>query len=74
MAERILYLVRHAHYQTEHGYNGELTDLGHAQAQATARALADLPLTAIISSTWIRAEQTAGIVAQYHPRLEVQRA
>jgi serine/threonine-protein phosphatase PGAM5 len=74
MAERILYLIRHAAYENEKGIKGRLTEFGRQQAQATAAALADLPVTSIICSTWARAEETAHIIADYHPHLEVQRA
>jgi probable phosphoglycerate mutase len=40
-----------------------LTDLGRQQAEALARLLADVPLTAIYSSPIVRAAETAQVVA-----------
>lgn len=66
---RIL-LVRHGESQgnAERRFGGHtptpLSELGHAQAEATARALADENVTAIYSSDLLRAVQTAEPLAR----------
>jgi len=45
---------------------------GLEQASCLAKAMKDVPLTAIYSSALKRAFQTADAVAQLHPKLEVQ--
>jgi glucosyl-3-phosphoglycerate phosphatase len=44
----------------------ELTELGHAQAQAAAQQLAEVPLTRIIISPYVRALQTAEPIVKSH--------
>jgi glucosyl-3-phosphoglycerate phosphatase len=44
----------------------ELTELGHAQAEAAAAQLADVPLTRIIISPYMRALQTAQPMLNFH--------
>jgi glucosyl-3-phosphoglycerate phosphatase len=44
----------------------ELTELGLAQAEAAAAQLADVPLTRIIISPYMRALQTAAPVLKFH--------
>ncbi|MBN1908439.1 MAG: histidine phosphatase family protein [Pirellulales bacterium] len=66
----ILYLVRHGQslYNAEGRIQGQadtpLSELGHQQAAAVARAMADLPIEAIYASPLLRASQTAGHLAQ----------
>jgi len=57
---RYLHFVRHGQYVTGEGY---LTELGKRQARHVARAFARVPLDRMVSSDWIRARQTARIVA-----------
>ncbi len=44
-----------------------LSDYGRKQAERTAAFLANRPVAAIYSSPLLRARQTAGIIARYHP-------
>ncbi len=44
-----------------------LSDYGRKQAERTATFLANRPVAAIYSSPLLRARQTAGIIARYHP-------
>lgn len=70
-----LYLMRHGHvhnpmkilYGRLPGYH--LSELGRQQAHAAGRWLRGKPLAAIYSSPMERAQQTAGIVAEYHDGL-----
>lgn len=70
-----LYLMRHGHvhnpakilYGRLPGYH--LSEAGRQQAHAAGRWLRGKPLTAIYSSPMERAQQTAGIVAEYHDGL-----
>jgi serine/threonine-protein phosphatase PGAM5 len=63
LAIRTLYLIRHGQYDptdpTDHPLQGELSPLGKMQAGRIAKALAQVPITAIHYSTLRRAEQTA---------------
>lgn len=54
------------------GVNMQLNAEGLDQAKCLAKAMKDVPLTAIYSSSLKRAFQTADAVAQLHPKLEVQ--
>ncbi|POM71464.1 Phosphoglycerate mutase [Phytophthora palmivora] len=74
-----LYLCRHG--QTDfnrqrklqgRGVNMALNAEGLDQAKCLAKAMKDVPLTAIYSSGLKRAFQTADTVAQLHPKIEVQ--
>lgn len=74
-----LFLCRHG--QTEfnrlhkfqgRGVNTTLNDTGRAQAQQLAHAMRHVPLRAVYSSTLRRARETAAIVAELHPKLELQ--
>lgn len=73
-----LYLVRHGQSlaNVEERCAGhtdvDLSGLGVLQAEATARALADVPFTALYSSDLLRAYRTAEAHTVYHP-LEVQK-
>lgn len=62
MPDRILYLVRHGHYDQSNG--GSLSDIGRQQAMASARWLRSLDVSAIHCSTLKRAEETAAIVSK----------
>ncbi|DAZ93189.1 TPA: hypothetical protein N0F65_010765, partial [Lagenidium giganteum] len=74
-----LFLCRHG--QTDYnlkcmfqgrGVNTVLNDTGILQANFLARAMRNVPLSAIYSSTLNRAKETAMIVAQYHPTVKMQ--
>ncbi|CAI9734821.1 Hypothetical predicted protein [Octopus vulgaris] len=75
-AVRHLFLIRHGQYltrQTE-DYLNILTPLGEEQALMTGRRLLELkiPFTRIVSSTMMRADQTAKIVHQFFPDLRLE--
>ncbi|MEK7098522.1 MAG: histidine phosphatase family protein [Patescibacteria group bacterium] len=70
--KKTIYLVRHG--EAEHNlkepprlYRGplaELTELGHQQAQCIAERASKLPIDALIASTMVRAQQTAGHISR----------
>ncbi len=67
-----LYFVRHGQSEanvqmviSNRDLPHALTELGRQQAEALARSLADVPITAIYSSPILRAAQTAQIVAAF---------
>lgn len=68
----ILHLIRHgqSEWNAERRVQGQsdppLTALGRDQARAAAEALADRPLSAVLSSDLHRAWATAALVAQPH--------
>lgn len=70
MSASAVHLIRHGEVDNPHhvvyadlpGY--ALSDLGHAQATATASHLADLPVARVISSPLLRARQTAAAIAE----------
>lgn len=75
-----LYLCRHG--QTDYnrmnkfqgrGVNTELNEVGILQASYLAHAMREVPLRAIYSSSLDRAKQTAQIVAQFHPKLSLEK-
>lgn len=70
-AQRILYLVRHGQYQLRQRDQGELTPTGERQAEFTAQALKDLPFAAIYTSTVRRAVQTAEVIGQAMPGVDI---
>lgn len=68
-----VHLIRHgetaanrAHRVQGRGIDLPLNAVGQAQADAVAAALADVPLTAVVSSPLVRARQTAEAIAQHH--------
>jgi alpha-ribazole phosphatase len=67
-----LYLIRHGETagNVERRYVGHsdppLSERGHAQAQALADRLAQVPLTAVLSSDLLRAQATARAIAAPH--------
>lgn len=67
MAKRILYLVRHGHYEGSRRDDGELSANGIRQAQLTGALLSALPFSAVYFSPMRRAAQTAEIIAGYLP-------
>ena len=75
---RTIYLIRHGYYDeadTRDEYVGkELTPLGNAQARLVASRLKSLPIefSSLISSTMTRARQTAMIINQDFPELELK--
>ena len=73
MPDTTILLIRHADvHNPEQVVYGRMprfrlsTD-GLAQAEMTAQALADEPITAFYTSPMLRARQTTRILAQYHP-------
>lgn len=75
---RTIYLIRHGYYDeadTRDEYVGKgLTPLGIAQARLLAARLKAMPVkfTSLISSTMTRARQTAMIINQDFPELELK--
>ncbi|MCU0343512.1 MAG: histidine phosphatase family protein [Ignavibacterium sp.] len=75
---RTIYLIRHGHYDEadeRDEYTGkELTPLGITQARLVAARLKAMPVnfTSLISSTMTRARQTAMIINQEFPELELK--
>ncbi len=75
---RTLYLVRHGFYEYEEGVDPDvglaLVPLGVAQARLVGARLRGLPihLDALHASTMTRARQTARVIAEEFPHLEVQ--
>jgi serine/threonine-protein phosphatase PGAM5 len=75
---RTIYLVRHGNYDEatkgDEDVIGGLTPLGLAQARLVAARLAGMPVTfsSLITSPMTRARQTAGVVNQSLPRLQLQ--
>ncbi|HEY8323602.1 MAG TPA: histidine phosphatase family protein [Ktedonobacterales bacterium] len=71
---RHLYIVRHGQYT--HGgppdYDGPLTELGQRQATFTAARLAGLPVSVIHCSTLQRARESAAIIAERFPGVELR--
>lgn len=68
-----LLLIRHAVTEANLRYDfvgwsdPSLHDKGHLQAAATARALAREAFTAVVSSSSLRAIETADAICQFHP-------
>jgi broad specificity phosphatase PhoE len=60
---RYLHFVRHGHYRSDEMDEGKLTALGRKQARRAARHFAGLGIDSIASSDWIRAVETADILA-----------
>ena len=75
---RTIYLIRHGHYDEadeRDEYTGkELTPLGISQARLVASRLKAMPVdfTSLISSTMTRAKQTALVINQEFPELQVE--
>ncbi len=73
MNRTVILLVRHAEvHNPEDIVYGRLprfglSELGRAQASATAEALAREPITAIYTSPRLRARQTAAAISRFHP-------
>jgi serine/threonine-protein phosphatase PGAM5 len=76
MPIRVIYLVRHGQYESypENGdaLGGSLTPIGRDQAERAADALAQMPISAIHTSTLRRAAETAGVIALRFPNIIVQ--
>lgn len=58
-----LYLVRHCQSSGQ-APDAPLTPLGHAQAERLAETLGDLKFARIVSSTFLRAQQSVGPLSQ----------
>lgn len=58
MTTKTLYLIRHCKASGQ-AIDAPLTEIGHAQAAALADLMADLPIDRILSSPYLRAQQTA---------------
>jgi serine/threonine-protein phosphatase PGAM5 len=77
---RTIYLIRHGHYNEadkRDEYTGkELTSLGIAQARLLAARLKAMPVkfTSLTSSTMTRAKQTAMLINQEFPELELKQS
>lgn len=75
-AVRHLFLIRHGQYVTKQpdDYLSILTPLGEEQAYMTGRRLHELkiPFTRIVSSTMMRANQTAKIIQQFFPDVHLE--
>ena len=75
---RTIYLIRHGHYdeadERDEFTGKELTPLGITQARLVAARLEAMPVdfTSLISSTMTRARQTAMIINQEFPELELK--
>ena len=73
----ILHFIRHGevHNPNQIMYGRlpdfRLSDNGQRQAQSAASIMAERPLAAIFSSPQQRAQETAGIIAQHHPGIEI---
>ncbi len=76
MAVRVIYLVRHAHHDLDNPTGSELggglTPMGLKQAELTAKALAQRPISSIHCSSLNRAEETARIISREVPGLMIQ--
>ncbi len=76
MAVRVLYLVRHAQHDLDNPTGSELggglTPMGIRQAELTAKALAQKPVSSVHCSSLNRAEETARIIAREFPHLVIQ--
>jgi serine/threonine-protein phosphatase PGAM5 len=74
--ERTVYLIRHGELDTrafaKHQRNAGLTARGRQQARLTAQALRGLSVSAIHCSTLGRARETARIIADVFPGVNVQ--
>lgn len=76
---RIVYLIRHGHYdindESDPDVGRALIPLGIAQARLVAARLRALPveITSLHSSTMTRARQTAAVINQEFPDLELQK-
>jgi broad specificity phosphatase PhoE len=73
----IIHFVRHGDvHNPTHVYYGRLpnfglSDRGRQQAQSAARYLQDKPLAALYVSPQQRAQETAKLLAEHHPHLEI---
>ncbi|CAJ1944287.1 unnamed protein product [Cylindrotheca closterium] len=74
---RRIYLIRHGETDWNKegkiqggGYDIPLNANGQSQAKAVAKALQEIPLTVILSSTLSRAKETADILWQEHPNCQ----
>jgi serine/threonine-protein phosphatase PGAM5 len=72
IAIRRVLFVRHGQYD-ESG-SGRITPLGQAQARATGEALLDLRVDGMVSSTLVRARETADLMAASFPGIRVARS
>jgi serine/threonine-protein phosphatase PGAM5 len=75
MAHRTILLIRHGQYDPEQGkedpLGSGLTNVGIQQAERAAEYLAAYPLSALHTSSLLRAVQTAEIIASRHPHLKI---
>ena len=75
---RTIYLIRHGHYDYQDSADDEvgkaLTALGIAQARLVGDRLRSLPveMTALVGSSMTRARQTAEVIAEGFPALDLQ--
>lgn len=76
MGTKLLYLVRHGQEDKENRQEelgGRLSDVGIAQAQATAEYLRYTAFDAIFASTLRRADETVDLIAAFHPEVPLQK-
>lgn len=70
VSKRVLYIIRNGEYNRndmDEDFNAPLTERGIDQAKRTARALKDLPITAIYTSPHEQTGNTADIIRQSLP-------
>jgi len=69
-----LILVRHGQYRiTTNGVeDGSLSELGILQARFLTRFLSELPIDSIVSSTMVRAIETAKVVSEKFPDVKYE--
>jgi len=70
MSRRVIYLIRNGEYNrddVDDDFNAPLTERGIQQAQRTARALKDLPISTIYTSPHEQTGTTADIIRQSIP-------
>ncbi len=76
MGTRLIFLVRHGQEDRDNQVDdlgGSLSATGIAQAQATAEYLRYVDFDAIYASTLRRADETADLIAGYHPDVPIEK-
>lgn len=76
MTVRVIYLVRHGQHDLDNPtgseLGGSLTPLGVKQAELTAKALKNKPISSIHASSLNRADETARIIGKEFPGITIQ--
>ncbi len=70
---RYLYFVRHGRAEYRTGFGGRLTAEGRRQARAAAKRVGQQPISAIYTSDFGRAVETAQIIARHCGDLPIRR-